>query len=216
MRRLAIVVSARMHIASRLALASLTTGWLASCGPYVPPPSFASQSVTVQTVEGQPTPVTWSFAYDRDAGTMTIYFTNPSDQPVSFSYRVSQRAEDMCTGGPFDFQAVGDAQISPGQTVQQVISSAAVDRLHACVWNYQGAGVAAALPAEQLGGQAVAPLDRDPPAAPPTRQSDLCYQHSCNTANTGKKCFANKPDYCRSLCAEANCAAEIACQQECR
>lgn len=49
-----------------------------------------------------------------------------------------------------------------------------------------------------------------------TQDSQLCYAHDCNGASTGRKCFGDKGSYCKSLCGEHNCAAEMACKAECR
>lgn len=46
--------------------------------------------------------------------------------------------------------------------------------------------------------------------------TSLCYDHDCNGSRTGRKCFGDRGAYCKSLCAESNCVARMACKSECR
>ena len=46
--------------------------------------------------------------------------------------------------------------------------------------------------------------------------SKQCYDHECNGARTGRKCFGDHASYCASMCGESNCTSRMACQSECR
>jgi hypothetical protein len=79
-----------------------------------------------------------------------------------------------------------------------------------------GAGVAADALARQARHQPAPAAGRPAGDAPARGSEQRCYNHECKGARTGRKCFQDRSTYCHNLCQERNCAAEMACQAECR